>query len=81
MAGPLRDPGPGAVERLRAMSAEAGQTDTGRPPEVEALPDAPVDAIEDWSLDQLHRRASEVDLPGRWEMSREELVAALREGS
>ncbi len=48
-------------------------------PDVEPLPDAPVDAIEDWSLDQLHRRASEIDLEGRWEMSREQLIEALRE--
>ena len=53
--------------------------DVPTPGEVEPLPDAPVDAIDEWTLDQLHRRASEVDLEGRWEMSREELIAALRE--
>jgi hypothetical protein len=46
---------------------------------VEPLPDAPVDEIEEWTLDQLHRRASEVGLDGRWDMSRDQLVAALRD--
>jgi hypothetical protein len=46
---------------------------------VEPLPDAPVGGVEEWSLDQLHRRASEVGLEGRWDMTRDELVAALRE--
>ena len=93
MAGPLRDPGPATEARLRSMttadpsaggSAKPEEDDaaaTGLPtsPDVEPLPDAPVDAIEDWSLDQLHRRASEIDLEGRWEMTREQLIEALRE--
>ena len=93
MAGPLRDPGPQSRDRIRSMAAGAdagGGSSAGTPPdaaaadvpapgEVEPLPDAPVDAIDEWTLDQLHRRASEVDLEGRWEMTREELVEALRE--
>ena len=57
--------------------AEADPATTEQP--VEPLPDAPVGALEEWSLDQLHRRASEVGLEGRWEMSRQQLVSALRE--
>ena len=74
MAGPLRDPGPDAQ---RAVGELPG--DTGPEPSVEPLPDAPVGAIDEWSMEQLHRRASEVGLEGRWEMTREQLVEALRE--
>ncbi len=63
-----------------APEATAGAgTDDGTEQPVEALPDAPVGEVEEWSLDQLHRRASEVGLEGRWDMTREELVAALRD--
>jgi hypothetical protein len=83
VAGPLRDPGPRAQRALGDLAGDAptggGGADTGAEPTVEPLPDAPVGAVDEWSLDQLHRRASEVGLEGRWEMSREQLVEALRE--
>jgi hypothetical protein len=91
VAGPLRDPGPRAQKALDALAHDAdggrepvaGPADepagdgSGAEEPVEPLPDAPVGAIEEWSLDQLHRRASEVGLEGRWDMTREELVEAL----
>ncbi len=58
-------------------TADGGTTDAEQP--VEPLADAPVGEVEEWSLDQLHRRASEGGLEGRWDMTRDELVAALRE--
>jgi hypothetical protein len=84
VAGPLRDPGPRAQRALGDLAGDAttgggGGADTGAEPTVEPLPDAPVGAVDEWSLDQLHRRASEVGLEGRWEMTREQLVEALRE--
>ena len=62
-----------------AGAADDGPTGDGTEQPVEALPDAPVGALEEWSLDQLHRRASEVGLDGRWDMTRDELVVALRD--
>jgi len=89
VAGPLRDPGPRAQRALgdladdAATGGDGGGSGTGGDstvePTVEPLPDAPVGAVDQWSLDQLHRRASEVGLEGRWEMTREQLVEALRE--
>lgn len=93
MAGPLRDPGPTAQQAVGNIAGavaphgvgptgEAGApVDPSPDPEqpVEPLPDAPVDALEEWTLDQLHRRASEVGIDGRWDMSRDELLAALRD--
>lgn len=74
MAGPLRDPGPQARRALSDLAAGDGAEQP-----VEALPDAPVGALEEWSLDQLRRRASEVGLDGRWDMTQDELVVALRD--
>jgi hypothetical protein len=33
---------------------------------------------EDWELDALRDRAGELDITGYWDMTREELIAALR---
>jgi hypothetical protein len=94
VTGPLRDPGPEAQRIVGEMADAAGGPAPGEPGAtapgpgdvtqdaerpVEPLPDAAVGEVEEWSLDQLHRRASEVGLEGRWDMTRDELVAALRE--
>ena len=34
---------------------------------------------EDWTVDQLHERASELDIDGRSTMNKDELITALRE--
>lgn len=35
-------------------------------------------AYEDWTLDELVERAGELDIKGRWDMSKDELINALR---
>lgn len=35
-------------------------------------------AYEDWTLDELVERAGELDIKGRWDMSKDELIDALR---
>jgi hypothetical protein len=34
---------------------------------------------EDWTVDELHDRAAELDIEGRSKMSKDELIAALRD--
>ncbi len=66
---------PEAVEPAEAavtnVTAEAGD---------EGEPSTPDDAEpEEWSLNDLRSRASELDIPGRSKMGREELIAAIQD--
>ncbi|MCT1829215.1 Rho termination factor N-terminal domain-containing protein [Brevibacterium luteolum] len=36
------------------------------------------DSYEDWTVDQLRKRAAELDIAGRSEMNKDDLIAALR---
>ncbi len=63
------------VKGVRVSDAET--TETVRPQPVEEE-NAPEDSLEELSVDDLRRLASEADIEGRSSMSKAELVEALR---
>lgn len=36
------------------------------------------ESLDSWSAEELHKRASELDIPGRSEMKKDELIKAIR---
>ncbi|MFN2371432.1 MAG: Rho termination factor N-terminal domain-containing protein [Candidatus Krumholzibacteriia bacterium] len=56
--------------------AGLARSNGGRPAPVAA---APARAYEDWTRDELYRRAQELELEGRSRLNKEELIEALRQ--
>ena len=61
-------------ERARGV-ADAGRKQVGR------LRQGQPSSLEDLTKEELYQRAQEADIPGRSEMSKDELIAALRSAS
>jgi hypothetical protein len=69
MPGRLPDPGPRARAAMASARADA---------EVPATDQHPSGPYEDWTVDELQRRASQLGIEGRSAMRKDELIAALR---
>jgi len=59
------------MERLRAAAARLKRSTPHDPPQDDS-------DYEGWTLARLRRRAAELDVPGRWSMDKDGLIAALR---
>lgn len=68
----LRKDGNSKEAAARIANAQA---DPGRDP---ASKGGKAPPYEDWALDELRDRAGELDITGRWDMSKDDLIAALR---
>lgn len=65
----LREQGMSKEKAARiANSDDASEKGGGRPP------------YEEWTKDELYDRAQELDIDGRSDMTKDELISALREG-
>ena len=69
----LRDDGNSKEKSARIANAAANQ---GRSKVSERGGESP--SYDDWSVDDLHSRAAELDIEGRSSMSKDELIDALR---
>jgi hypothetical protein len=67
----LRDDGESKEKAARIANAKAGGTDV-------AKKGGESGSYEDWSVDDLQDRAKELDIEGRSEMNKDELIDALR---
>jgi hypothetical protein len=67
----LRDEGESKEKAARIANAKAGGTDVSKK-------GGESGSYEDWSVDDLQERAKELDIEGRSDMSKDELVDALR---
>ncbi len=63
----LRDKGYNKETAARIANSDSSAQPTDRP-----------NSYEDWTMEQLYERASELDLEGRSDMDKPELIAALR---
>lgn len=69
----LRDKGYGKTKAARIANAQA---DPDRSPSQKGGEAKP---YEEWTVDELIERAGELDIEGRWDMTKDELIDALRE--
>jgi hypothetical protein len=67
----LRDDGESKEKAARIANAKAGGTDVSKK-------GGESGSYEDWSVDDLQDRAKELDIEGRSEMNKDELIDALR---
>ena len=67
----LRDDGESKEKAARIANAKAGGEDVSKK-------GGESGSYEDWTVDDLRDRAAELDIDGRSEMSKDELVEALR---
>ena len=67
----LRDEGESKEKAARIANAKAGGTDV-------SAKGGEAGSYEDWSVDDLQERARELDIEGRSDMSKDELIEALR---
>ena len=69
MPGRLPDPGPRARAAMASATGDA---------EVAASGERPSGPYEDWTVDELQHRATQLGIEGRSSMRKDELIAALR---
>lgn len=67
----IRDEGGSKEKAARIANAKAGGTDVSKK-------GGESGSYEDWSVDDLRERAKEIDIDGRSDMSKDELIEALR---
>lgn len=67
----LRDDGASEEKAARIANAKAGGTDVSKR-------GGEAGSYEDWEVDDLQERARELDIEGRSDMNKEELIDALR---
>jgi hypothetical protein len=67
----LRDDGESKEKAARIANAKAGGTNVSEK-------GGEAGSYDDWSVDDLRERASELDIEGRSDMSKDELIDALR---
>ena len=69
----LRDKG---YDKSKAAAIANAQADPSRSPSKKGGKASP---YEEWTKDELIDRAGELDITGRWDMTKDELIQALRE--
>ncbi len=70
----LRDEGASKEKAARVANAKAGGTNVSKK-------GGEAGSYEDWSVDDLRDRARELDIEGRSDMTKDELIKALRSAS